>query len=343
MKHVNIPIFIPHLGCPNDCVFCNQRKITNTPEFNADSIIPEIEAVLATTQGAQREIAFFGGSFTGIDRQLMIKLLEIGHGYVKNGDVASLRCSTRPDYINGEILDILSFYGMTTVELGIQSTDDKVLKLCKRGHTAHDSVSAMKAVKQRGFKLIGQMMTSLPGASLDSEIKTANDICACKADGARIYPTVVFKETALAEMTKNGEYVPPSHEETVSRAKEVKKIFIKNNVPVIRLGLQAQDNLTDEGDIFAGLYDPSIGLSADSAIYLEKIEKELEKYTSDTLKNSFVTVYVSKKHTSQAVGIRCENKEKLCEKYGLYRLKVMEDESIIPYEINVKVVPDTRR
>lgn len=343
MKHVNIPIFIPHLGCPNDCVFCNQRKITNTPEFDADSIVPIIESVLETTQGVQREIAFFGGSFTGIDRQLMIKLLEIGQRYVKNGDVSSLRCSTRPDYINDEILDILSFYGMTTVELGIQSTDDKVLRLCKRGHTAQRSMEAMTAVKQRGFKLIGQMMTSLPGATAEAEIETAKNICKCKADGARIYPTVVFKQTALAEMTKKGEYIPPTHEETVLRAKEVKKIFIENNVPVIRLGLQAQDNLTDGGDIYAGLYDPSIGLSVDGAIYFEKIEAELENYTAEVLKNSFVTVYVAKGHTSSAVGVRRENKEKLCGKYGLYRMKVVEEETVFPYEIKIKVVPDTRR
>lgn len=342
MKHVNIPIFIPHLGCPNDCVFCNQRKITKTAEFDPDTVIPQIEAVLKTTEGAQREIAFFGGSFTGIDRTLMIKLLEIGNSYIKNGDVTALRCSTRPDYINDEILDILKFYGMKTVELGIQSTDDNVLKACKRGHTKEQSMTAMKAVKAHGFDLIGQMMTSLPSSSLESEVKTAEDICACRADGARIYPTVVFCDTALAEMTQTGLYIPSSKDEIIQRAKEVKKVFIKNGVPVIRLGLQAQDNLGENGDIFAGEYDPSAGLAVDSAIYFEKTEKLLDEQTV-TLKNVFVTLYVAKGHTSSAVGINKTNKEALIKKYGIYRIKVIEDENLIPYEIKIKVVPDTRR
>ena len=342
MKHVNIPIFIPHLGCPNDCVFCNQRKITKTAEFDPETVVPQIESVLKTTEGCEREIAFFGGSFTGIDRSLMIKLLEIGNSYIKNGDVVSLRCSTRPDYINGEILDILRYYGVKTVELGIQSTDDTVLKVCKRGHTKEQSLNAMKAVKDGGFSLIGQMMTSLPFSSLESEVKTAKDICAFRADGARVYPTVVFKGTELAEMTEKGLYLPSSKSDTVYRCKEVKKVFIENGVPVIRMGLQAQDNLGTHGDIFAGGYDPSAGLAADSAIYLDKTEILLKPHI-DVLKNAFVTLYVSKGHTSAAVGINGINKESLIKKYGIYRVKVIEDEALTPYELKIKVVPDTRR
>lgn len=342
MKHVNIPIFIPHLGCPNDCVFCNQRKITKTERFDPDTIIPQIEAVLRTTQGCERQIAFFGGSFTGIERELMIKLLKIGSGYIKNGDVASLRCSTRPDYINEEILDILKLYGMDTVELGIQSTNDSVLEKCRRGHTKQQSLDAMRAVKSHGFKLIGQMMTSLPLSEVKDEIKTAEDICLCGADGARIYPTVVFRDTALAEMTEKGVYIPSSREDMLCRAKEAKKVFIKHGVPVIRLGLQAQDNLGDGGDVFAGLYDPSAGLAVDGEIYYEKTAERLEPY-GDTLKNAFVTLYVAKGHTSSAVGVRCENKKRLTGKYGIYKIKVIEDENLSPYEINLRVVPDTRR
>lgn len=340
MKHVNIPIFIPHLGCPNDCVFCNQRKITKTEKFDAESVIPQIEAVLKTTEGAQREIAFFGGSFTGIDRELMIKLLKIGNGYIKRGDVKSLRCSTRPDYINGEILDTLSFYGMKTVELGIQSTCDEVLKICKRGHTKEQSISAMKAVRAHGFELIGQMMTSLPRSTVNDEIKTAEDICVCGADGARIYPTVVFKDTALAKMAESGLYSPSEREDIINRCAEVKRVFIKNGVPVIRLGLQAQDNI--EGEISSGIYDPSVGLAVDSQIYLEKTEELLLPYR-DVLKNSFVTLYVARGQTSSAVGISGTNRKKLTDKYGIYKIKVLEDEKLASYEVKIKVVPDTRR
>ncbi len=340
MKHVNIPIFIPHLGCPNDCVFCNQRKITKTEEFDAESVIPQIEAVLKTTEGCEREIAFFGGSFTGIERELMIKLLKIGSDYIKRGDVKSLRCSTRPDYIDGEILDTLKFYGMKTVELGIQSTSDEVLKICKRGHTKEQAINAMKAVKAHGFELIGQMMTSLPHSTLIDEIKTAEDICACRADGARIYPTVVFKDTALAKMAESGSYSPSEKNDTVYRCKEVKKVFIKNGVPVIRLGLQAQDNI--EGEISSGIYDPSVGSAVDSAIYYEKTDELLQPYR-DVLKNAFVTLYVAKGQTSSAVGIGGVNKNKLINKHGIYKIKVIEDEKLASYEVKIKVVPDTRR
>ena len=140
MSHKNIPVFIPHLGCPNDCVFCNQRKITEHLSFDEGGVKDGIdEAVKTLLPGDDAEIAFFGGSFTGIDRELMIRLLRLGHTYIERGAVSSLRCSTRPDYIDGEILDILKKYGVKTVELGIQSTDDKVLAACRRGHTAAQS------------------------------------------------------------------------------------------------------------------------------------------------------------------------------------------------------------
>ena len=146
-KHVNIPIFIPHLGCPNQCVFCNQRTISGVSDFDASSVKSEIDAALATVDPSQEtEIAFFGGSFTGIDRELMISLLEIAKGYISDGRVSSIRCSTRPDYINEEILDILEGYGVKTIELGLQSFDDKVLALSKRGHLSSDEYNACRLI-----------------------------------------------------------------------------------------------------------------------------------------------------------------------------------------------------
>lgn len=343
MRHANIPIFIPHLGCPHDCAFCNQRKITGHSEFDAQSVIPQIEGALQTLNDANAQIAFFGGSFTGIDRDLMIRLLEIGQGYIKDGRVASMRCSTRPDYINDEILDILSHYGVTTVELGVQSTDDGVLRASNRGHTAKCAIEAMQAVKSHGLELIGQMMTCLPSSTLESEIKTAEDICNSGADGARIYPLVVFRQTALAQMVSNGAYVPVGEEENIHRAKEVKKAFLKNGVPVIRLGLQSQDNLSSDGDVFAGGYQPAIGAQVDGAIYLDVITAKLEKYSKEHLKNSFLTVHVGKGLTSSAVGMRKINKEILTQKYGIYKIKVTECDGIPPFEAEISVVADTRR
>ena len=174
--HKNIPVFIPHLGCPNNCVFCDQHQITMA-NFDESYVKNMIDHMIGTLGGAKAEIAFFGGSFTGIDRDLMLRLLELGRSYVESGAASSLRCSTRPDYIDEEIIGILKEYGMKTVELGIQSTDDRVLAVCKRGHTAKQSLDAMRLLKENGFELIGQMMTGLPEATPGSEIQTAEDIC----------------------------------------------------------------------------------------------------------------------------------------------------------------------
>ena len=167
-KHANIPIFIPHLGCPNQCVFCNQRSITGKNEFDPARVDEIIKSSLATIdKNTECEIAFFGGSFTGIDMGLMLKLLEIAHSYVKCGRVKSIRCSTRPDYINVQILDILKTYGVSVIELGLQSADDQVLSACKRGHDFFAEECAVKLIKQWGFELVGQMMIGLPGSTLE--------------------------------------------------------------------------------------------------------------------------------------------------------------------------------
>ena len=204
VRHINIPVFIPHLGCPNMCVFCNQRTISGTQEFHRESVKTIIDNALSTIpDGTDTEIAFFGGSFTGIDRDLMIYLLDTAEEYVRAGRVGGIRLSTRPDYISDEILDILGRYAVHDIELGIQSMDDRVLAACRRGHTAAQSEYACRAVKSRGFRLVGQMMTGLPGADAQSELQTARAICRLGADGARIYPTVVFRGTELCDMAQS--------------------------------------------------------------------------------------------------------------------------------------------
>ena len=257
-RHINIPIFIPHLGCPNDCVFCNQRTISGKLSFEPSQVIPEIEHALSTIpdgvsayDGVSTEIAFFGGSFTGIDRNLMIELLDIAQKYVDDQKVSSIRLSTRPDYINEEIIGILKKYSVKTVELGIQSTDPKVLQASKRGHSVSDTVNACKMVKNAGFELVGQMMVGLPESTAESEIKTAMDICSMGADAARIYPTVVFRKTELCRMAEMGEYTPLSDEEAVQRTKNVLSVFDKNNIPCIRIGLCASENLSSASFVIA--------------------------------------------------------------------------------------------
>ena len=276
MRHINIPIFIPHLGCPNQCVFCNQRTISGVQSFEVSSVKRTIEDSLSTISPEDEvEIAFFGGSFTGIDRDLMCQLLEIAYEYVKTGAVSSIRCSTRPDYINTEILDILSKFGVKVIELGLQSTDEAVLLKTKRGHSLLDEARACELIVSYGFTLIGQMMIGLPDSTLESEIKTAEFIINSGASGARIYPTVVFHSTELCEMARRGEYTPLSLTDAVVRSATVMKRFVEAGVEVIRVGLCSSENLSQDTTYFAGPNHPALGELVENELYYEIIKKKL--------------------------------------------------------------------
>ena len=333
-RHVNIPIFIPHMGCPNDCVFCNQRAISGHNEFQIEEAKREIDEALSTIpEGVTTEIAFFGGSFTGIERSLMIELLDLAQGYVDCGKVKEIRLSTRPDYIDGEILSILSRYSVRTIELGIQSLDDRVLAASRRGHNAECAIRACKAVKEAGFELIGQMMIGLPLSTAEEEMMTARKICEVGADGARVYPTVVFKDTELARMSEVGSYFPLELEDAVERTKNVLDIFDRAVVPCIRVGLCASENLSDASKAIAGANHSAIGEMAMSRLYFERICKELDKME---IRGGGVTVYVSSGSVSKAVGQKKKNKREICEKYGLEWIKVLEKNEILGYNIKIE-------
>ena len=334
-KHVNIPIFIPHLGCPNQCVFCNQRTISGVTAFDISTVRNEIENALATIDPSSKvEIAFFGGSFTGIDRELMVSLLKLANEYILQGRVDSLRCSTRPDYIDEEILILLRKYSVKTIELGLQSTSDEVLKRTKRGHSRKDEENACRLIVEYGFNLVGQMMIGLPGATLTDEIETARFIVDSGATGARIYPTVVFHDTELCQMSKDGEYTPVELNEAVERSARVLDIFIEKGVQVIRIGLCSSDNLTDDEKYYAGPNHPAIGEMVESAMYYNKIVGCLDKgkrYSGINLKIS-----VAKGCLSKAIGQKRSNKERLLREYGIAEVKFKEDESLSGYELKIE-------
>lgn len=328
-KHVNIPIFIPHLGCPHDCVFCNQRKISGRAHADFSSVEDEIVRALQTVKDGQTaQIAYFGGSFTGIDREDMIYLLGVAKKYVDRGKVESIRLSTRPDYIDREILDILKEYGVGTVELGIQSMSDKVLDICGRGHTAQCSVRACRLIKEYGFELIGQMMTGLPGAEYEDDIMTARTI-AMMCDGARIYPTVVFCDTELCEMAKRGEYAVPGEEELVCRTVGALREFAMAKKPVIRVGLQSSDGVLDERNVYSKTYHPAIGEICYSRLYREIIEEKIPRGEKD------IVVVVGKREISKAVGQHGANREYLKNKFGLHSIKFEGDESHSDFEVTI--------
>ena len=336
-KHINIPVFIPHLGCPNDCVFCNQRSISGKLKFQPDSVKREIEEALSTVPAdADTEIAFFGGSFTGIDRQLMIYLLDLAQSYVGEGKVNSLRLSTRPDYIDDEIIGILKRYSVKTVELGIQSMSDSVLMQCKRGHTSEATVKACKKIKDAGFYLIGQMMIGLPGANLESEIETASSIVSMGADGARIYPTVVFYETELCEMASAGAYTPLTNEDAILRTKEVLKVFDAANVPCIRVGLCASENLSSDDAVYGGANHSAIGELAIGELFYERMDEAFGMLNGLGKLQKLPRVAVPLGCTSKAVGQKRKNIIRLCEKYSLINVKIVEKSSVLGYNIIIE-------
>lgn len=338
-RHVNIPIFIPHLGCPNQCVFCNQRTISGVEEFNPLSIRRIIDTALSTVEDdAEVEIAFFGGSFTGIDRDLMIRLLEIASSYMKTGRVHSLRCSTRPDYISEDILDILERYGVKNIELGLQSSSERVLNATKRGHTFQDELYACKLIVARGFNLVGQMMIGLPESELEDELRTAEFIISVGAVGARIYPTVVFHGTELYEMCKHQIYNAISLGEAVERSAAVYRLFIENNVEVIRIGLCASENLKSDTTYYDGPNHPAIGELVLGKIYFDKITSGAESMKLS--REDILKVTVARGEMSKAIGQKKRNKLLLLEKLGVKDIRFCESDTLSPYEILIEEAGD---
>ena len=334
MRHINIPIFIPHLGCPNQCVFCNQKTISGREAFDLSSVTTEIENALMTVDPSDEvEIAFFGGSFTGIDRDLMISLLEIAHSYILSGRVKAVRCSTRPDYIDEQILAILKKYGVKTIELGLQSSSDKVLEITKRGHNFEAEVKSCQMIIDYGFDLVGQMMIGLPGSDLESEICTAEFITSVGARGARIYPTVVFRDTELCTMTECGLYTPLKLDEAIYRSARVLEVFIDGGVEVIRIGLQASENLSSEDSYVAGPNHSALGELVIGEVYYNKISKKLLDRGLSGDEN--ILVLVPRGSMSKAVGQNRRNKLRLTKRYK--NLSFAEADGISDYEILLEI------
>ncbi len=231
----------------------------------------QIDRALATIPyGTDVEIAFFGGSFTGIDRDLMLRLLQTAQAYVDAGRVQGIRLSTRPDYITPEILEILSRFSVRVIELGLQSMDDGVLLAANRGHDASCAEQACRRVRDAGFSLVGQMMIGLPGSTEESEVETAERICKLGASAARIYPTVVFYGTPLCDMVKDGRYLPLTLEEAVRRSARALRVFETHGVECIRIGLCAGEELTSADTVLAGPNHPALGEMVRSELAYEK-------------------------------------------------------------------------
>lgn len=347
MRHKNIPIFIPHLGCPNMCVFCNQKSISGHDKFELNSVYNIIDEALKTIDPVndEAEIAFFGGSFTGIDREDMLYLLKAAKSYIDKGLVKSVRLSTRPDYINREILEILKAHGVVHIELGVQSMIDDVLVKSKRGHTSEQTKQACRLIKQYGFELVGQMMLGLPNSTKERELQTAAELVECRVDAVRIYPTVVFCHTELQEMTIDGYYQPLSIEDAADRAGYILDLLDRHGIPCIRCGLQSQENLTDKNTVYAGAYHPAFGsmafgrlmrLRIEEVLSLHGIKEFINNGTVTYKKASPVTILVNPERIGDAMGYKKENKNYFYHKYNVI-IKVKGSEAINNFDCIIQL------
>lgn len=319
MKHYNIPIFIPELACPNRCIYCNQRHISGQLQaVKPEEIKQIIEQHLATfIRPSEVELAFFGGSFTGIDEKDMLTYLQIVQPYIEQGEIKSIRISTRPDYINEKILDILQQYNVKDIELGAQSLDEEVLAFAKRGHTVRDVENASQLIKSYGFSLGLQMMIGLPLDTVEKSKETAKKILKLGAESTRIYPTLVINNTDLADLYRQNKYKALSLDKAVDWTAEIYKIFSQSSIKILRVGLHPSEALINGTELLAGPFHVSFKELVLTKIWQEKFEK---------LPINTKTILVNPKEINYAIGYNSKNKQLLQKKFPY--LKFISDSNV---------------
>ena len=324
-----LPIFVPHAGCPNDCVFCNQKRISGSLlPASAETVRSRLSEL---PEDAHCELAFYGGSFTAIDPVLREELLAAVRPFLERGTVERIRVSTRPDAVDREVLESLRSAGVMTVELGAQSMSDRVLRLSGRGHTSADTARAAALVKEAGLTLVLQMMTGLPGSDPAADIDTARKLIALRPDGVRIYPTVVVRDTALETLWRSGRYREHTVEDAVEVCAKILPLFEAASIPVIRLGLNPTDELSG-GAAAAGAYHPALGELVRSRVLRERAERLLLR---DPPKGP-AALEVSRRDYSAMIGRRRENVLWLRERFPEAGLRVRSAD--VP-DGTVRVVP----
>ena len=280
-RHYIIPIFISHIGCPHQCVFCNQDKIAKEveKEVTDKDVRNTIEEYLKTINhnNSTVEVSFFGGTFTAINVNKQKELLSVAKEYKDKGLINKIRMSTRPDAINGYILNYLKEYSVDIIELGVQSLDNEILKLSGRGHTAKHVEEASKLIKEYNFTLGHQIMPGLPGDTFEKDIETVKKSISMKPDICRIYPALVIKDTPMELMYHRGEYKPYSLEEAVSISKELYKLYVDAGVKIIRIGLQPTENITWGGDLVDGPFHPSFRELVEGSLICDNIKREIKE------------------------------------------------------------------
>ena len=329
MKHANVAFFVPMVGCPHRCSFCDQNSITG------ESGIPTPEEIDKTLKKAARElhgfaekseIAFFGGSFTMIPREFMCSLLAPAKKWIDRKAFSGIRISTRPDAIDEEVLAVLKEYGVTSIELGAQSCSNAVLEKNRRGHTFEDTQRAAELIKASGFSLGLQMMTGMPGSTKEDDMLTAARFAALKPDTMRIYPTLVLKNTPMAEWFEKGEYIPQTVDEAAEQCAGLLDVFELYKIRVIRLGLHAELSLED--NLIAGPYHPAFREICESLRFRKKIAPMLTRLP----KGSYI-LKVAPSEVSKCSGQHRSNIE-YWQSLG-YEMKITPDKNLNPGDFEV--------
>lgn len=326
-----IPIFVPHLGCPNDCIFCNQKSISGQKkQITKDDVKKIVDEHLKNIEGkeAEKEIAFFGGSFTAIEEEKQNELLEVAYKYIKDGKIDSIRISTRPDCIDKKTLKRLKKYKVKTIELGVQSANNSVLEKANRGHTFKDVKKASKLIRWNRFVLGHQMMVGLPESTRKDEINTAKQLIKLRPKIVRIYPVLVIKNTKLEEEYKEGKYDPLTVVQAVEICKDLARMFADKKIEVIRVGLQNTEEISDpkneNSEVVAGPFHPAFRQLVESALWYDAIVGKIKKLN---VKVKEVEVTINPIDANNVIGHKKENVKKLRDLYNV-DLIVKQDEEV---------------
>lgn len=325
VKPLVIPVFIPHSGCPHQCIFCNQRAISGRSaalpsENEIHSIINQYLAFKKDRPWV--EVSFFGGNFLGLTPETVKHLLDGVMPFVKSKKINGIRFSTRPDTVDEERLSLIRLYPISTIELGVQSMNDQVLRQSGRGHTAEDSMRAVRLIAKEKLSIGLQMMTGLPGDDEALAMETARNIAALKPDFVRIYPTLVLAGSPLAHLFKTSAYQPQSLDSCVDLLKKLLLLFQKHRIPVIRMGLQASESLDEPSSVLAGPYHPALGHLVYSSLFLDTAAKQIRRKPGP---HESIILTVHPKNLSRMQGLKKRNLEILKQRFNIRTLKIMTD------------------
>lgn len=346
-----IPFFIPHQGCPHLCIFCNQRLIagqtSKTQAFDSEAarLSDIVHTYLQFKKNRSRvELAFFGGNFLGLEESRIRSLLTTVQPWMHRGQIHSIRCSTRPDTVTSQVLDLVRPFGLETVELGVQSMDDHVLALAQRGHTSNDTRKALILLKAHGFKTGAQVMVGLPGDNDARAVRTAEELAVLKPDLARIYPLLVLHGSRLAQWYKTGQYAPLSLDQAVNQTKKMVSIFKTAGITIARIGLQATEMMDDTGQMIAGPWHPAFGHLVLSALMFDqacgRIDSALKgkNLTGSKTGKREIALQVHPRSLSRLQGDRKTNLNRLSQRYPEIAFTIKKNENLDMDQVHACIV-----